>query len=108
MKNKAPQTQEEETGIVQETECDKRLNNEKKTRKKYYIKIASCPEEIKAKEYIRRLERKGRNNISILEKSNKYRLYLDSFDSKEEATDFLNQFRDTTSFKDAWLLAHKS
>ncbi len=77
-------------------------------RKRYYLIIGSFPDNESAQKYILKLNKRGLSSIKILEKSDRFRLYIDVFDNKPDAESFLNNFRDTTSFKDAWLIAHIS
>lgn len=76
--------------------------------KRYYIIIASFPDNDKAINYIKKLENKGYNNVSVLEKGGKFRLYIDCFEDKTKAVDYLEDFRETSNMNDAWLLAHIS
>lgn len=72
--------------------------------KAYYIIIASCPTMEKARQDIQRFSRLGYENINILEKDGRYRLYINVFTQKPSAEDYLNDLRQVATFHDAWLL----
>lgn len=72
--------------------------------KLYYIIVASCASPDEADRVIRRLGRQGYNEIGLLERDGRYRLYINYFALKTEAETFLNQLRQNSPFADAWLL----
>ena len=66
--------------------------------------VASCTSQKEAERAIRRLSRKGLTDLEVYEKNGRYRVFIRQFDAKKEAVEYLEQFRSTTQFKDAWLL----
>lgn len=72
--------------------------------KAYYIIIASCPTMKEAEKDLQRFSRLGYENIEILEKDGRCRLYINVFAQKTSAEDYLNKLRQIATFHDAWLL----
>ena len=77
--------------------------------KRYYIIISSLPSADLIDNEIIRLRSKGIEEASCLEKDKKFRMYIDCFETKPEAEQYLESFRKKhKDFADAWLLAHRS
>ncbi len=77
--------------------------------KRYYIIVSSLPSADLVGGEVRRLKAKGIESASCLEKDNKFRMYVECFETKTEAEQYLDSFRKShKGFSDAWLLAHKS
>ncbi len=76
--------------------------------KLYYIIVASCSSEANARAALRQLSDGGRNEIGILSKDGKYRLYINLFSLKTDAEQYLNDLRRNERFRDAWLLPVKA
>lgn len=74
------------------------------SQKEYLLVVASCTSQKEAERAIRRLLRKGLTDLEVYEKNGRYRVFIRQFDVKKEAVEYLEQFRSTTQFKDAWLL----
>lgn len=72
--------------------------------KAYYIIIASCPTMQDAEQDLQRFSRLGYENIDILEKDGRYRLYINVFAQKTSAEEYLDELRRVATFHDAWLL----
>jgi len=85
------------------------INQVKKELKPYYyIIVASCSNQTDAKKAVTEFNSKGFENIDILHTDNRYRIYTNRFEDKEEAEKFLNQFRiGNPKYAKAWLLRHK-
>ncbi len=92
------QKQEAETTIVNSSPI-----------KRYYIIVSSLPSANLVGNEVIRLKSKGIENASCLEKDDKFRMYIDCFETKSEAEQYLESFRKShKDFADAWLLAHRS
>ncbi len=77
--------------------------------KRYYIIVSSLPGADLIDNEVVRLKSKGLDNVSCLEKDKKFRMYVECFETKSEAEQYLESFRKTNKeFADAWLLAHRS
>ena len=74
----------------------------------YYIIIGSFPSEELAQRRISYFSRKGIENISIVQKDDKYRLYLSKFDDKSAANTYLDEIKQEQIFADAWLYSQKN
>lgn len=72
--------------------------------KVYYIIISSCLTQEEAEQDVRRFSRLGYENIDILDKDGRFRLYINVFAQKTSAEDYLNELRQVATFHDAWLL----
>ena len=74
----------------------------------YLIIIASFPNRSKADGMLL-LYKKEFSSASIIEKNNRSRIYIRSFQDKDEAEYFLNKFRiENPKYKDAWLFSNKA
>jgi len=76
--------------------------------KLYYIIVASCSTEANARAELQRLSNGGRNEIGILAKDGRFRLYINLFSLKPDAEQYLLDLRQNECFKDAWLLPVKA
>ncbi len=77
--------------------------------KRYYIIVSSIPSADLVGGEVSRLKAKGIDNATCLKKDNKFRMYVECFEVKTEAEQYLDSFRKShKGFSDAWLLAHKS
>ena len=97
------------TTAVIEEEVEKEIVPEVKpfSANGYLIIIASFPNKRDAEKRLSQLKKEF-NTASIIEKSDRSRIYIRSFEDKEEAEYFLNKFRkDNPKYKDAWLLSNK-
>ena len=71
--------------------------------KTFYIIIGSFPTEELANRRVNFYKRQGVENVGIVQKDDKYRLYINSFDDREVADSYLDDIRKDVSFKDAWI-----
>ena len=71
--------------------------------KTFYIIIGSFPTEELANRRVNFYKRQGIENVGIVQKDDKYRLYINSFDDREVADSYLDDIRKDVSFKDAWM-----
>ena len=74
------------------------------THKLYYIIIGSCTSLKEAEMIAKKKESLGYENIGILERDNRFRLYLKSFTDRAEGEKYLQEVRTSTPFQKAWLL----
>ena len=72
--------------------------------KLYYIIVASCPSQQDADRALNNLRKQGHNEVGILERDNRFRLYINRFGDKTEAEAYLKVLREDNSFRSAWLL----
>lgn len=72
--------------------------------KVYYIIISSCLTQEEAERDVRRFSRLGYENIDILDKDGRFRLYINVFAQKTSAENYLSELRQVATFHDAWLL----
>lgn len=72
--------------------------------KLYYIIVASCPNQQDADRALSNMQKKGYNEIGILERDDRFRLYINRFGDKTEAEAYLKVLRQDDSFRNAWLL----
>ena len=72
--------------------------------KLYYIIVASCPNQQDADRALNNMQKKGYNEIGILERDDRFRLYINRFGDKAEAEAYLKVLRQDDSFRNAWLL----
>lgn len=72
--------------------------------KLYYVIIASCTSLDEAEHAVRNRQKAGYENIGILARDGRYRLYLKSFTDRTEGEKYLETVRTTTPFQSAWLL----
>lgn len=73
--------------------------------KTYIVVVGSCQSLKDAERLVRRLQRKGYDDLEIFEREGRYRVYINQFTQKKEAIDYLYELRATSPFTDAWLLA---
>lgn len=72
--------------------------------KLYYIIVASCPNQQDANRALNNLRKQGHNEVGILERDDRFRLYINRFGDKTEAEAYLKVLREDNSFRSAWLL----
>ena len=82
----------------------KPVSNSVVSNKVYYIIIASCSSYPEAERLVKKRESEGYENVGILEKDGRCRLYLKSFTNRAEGEEYLEQVRVSTPFQKAWLL----
>lgn len=72
--------------------------------KLYYIIIGSCTSSTEAEHFVKKRNSEGYENVGILEKDGRFRLYLKTFTDRAEGEKYLEEVRTTTPFQKAWLL----
>lgn len=72
--------------------------------KLYYIIIASCTSMEEAEYFVKKRQKEGFENIGILERDGRFRLYLKSFTDRTTGESYLEEVRTSTPFQKAWLL----
>lgn len=72
--------------------------------KLFFIIIASCSNFDDAERAARKKVAEGYEDVGILEKDGRYRLYLKSFAVRAEGESYLDEVRVSTPFQSAWLL----
>lgn len=77
------------------------------TSKLYYIIIASTTDQEEAQRVLKRFAKKGYENIGIIERDGRLRLYIDNFAVKSDAEARLREVRQIDIFEKAWLLPVK-
>lgn len=70
----------------------------------YYIIVASCATEADANRALGNLRHAGYDNVGVLERDGRFRLYVNFFAQKGEAESYLTKVRGIERFHDAWLL----
>ncbi len=76
--------------------------------KRYYVIVASCPSDAHAIDFMSRIDKSELPSCGMLDKEGKYRVYLSSFDDKNEANSFLNKLMaESKQFTQAWILPLK-
>lgn len=70
----------------------------------YYIIIASCPSEADAQRALGNLHTAGYDNVGVLERDGRFRLYVNFFAIKSEAEAYISKLRQIERFHDAWML----
>lgn len=78
------------------------------TVKLYYIIIASTTDQAEAQRTLKKFAKKGYDNIGIIERDGRLRLYIDNYPVKSDAEAALNELRKNELFEKAWLLAVKA
>jgi len=74
------------------------------SQKEYIVIIASCKSEKECNRLMRRLAKKGYEDLHVYERNGKFRIYINKFAAKSDAVSYMNNLRETTQFSDAWLL----
>jgi len=106
--NTTIQTPVENIKSVEKTTQDTIVTTDKKNVPFFYIIVGSSPNQNAAKNAVTALHSKGFENSDIIHTDNKYRIYIDRFEDKEEAEKFLVQLRtDYPIYKTAWLLRNR-
>jgi len=78
------------------------------SRKQYIVIVGSCKSEKECNRLLRRLAKKGYDDLHVYESDGRFRIYIDQFTVKKEAFSYLENLRQTTPFTDAWLLGVRS
>jgi nucleoid DNA-binding protein len=74
----------------------------------YYIIIASLPSKNSAQKQLEEFQKSGFSSADILSAENKHRIYINTFENKQEAEAFLLKFRvNYPQLADAWLLSQR-
>lgn len=92
------------TDAVVETTAVQPIATPVTSNKVYYIIIASCSSYPEAERLVKKRESEGYENVGILERDGRCRLYLKSFTNRAEGEEYLEQVRVSTPFQKAWLL----
>lgn len=93
-----------ESKTVKTLPDSEQLMNTSPNGKLYYIIVASCSSAEEASRVMKRLQKKGYEDIGILERDNRFRLYINYFAIKGDAEHYLLGLRTNEIFHDAWLL----
>lgn len=72
-------------------------------KKMYHVIIASFPSEKQAEEYLSKANRMVYKQIGMVVRNDKYRIYAEKFDNREEAEASIEALRQAGTHKDAWL-----
>ena len=72
--------------------------------KLYYIIVASCPNQQDADRALNNLRKQGHSEVGVLERDDRFRLYINRFGDKTEAEAYLKVLRQDSNFSSAWLL----
>lgn len=75
--------------------------------KTFHIIIGSFPTEDKANEFLSAVDKSQYGNAGVVLRDDRYRVYANKFDNREDAESFLNTVRDTEKHKDAWMFISK-
>ena len=76
--------------------------------KRYYIIVAGDTDKVRANKLLSGFKNKGFKNASIVEGSDRFRVYVASFENKNEANSYLDSFKKkNSSFSDAWLFTKR-
>ena len=75
--------------------------------KTFYIVIGSFPSEAQASLFISGLEINKGGNAGTVVRDNKYRVYANSFDNRQEADTYLAQIRQNEKYQSAWMYISK-
>ena len=70
----------------------------------YYIIVASCATEADANRALGNLSNAGYQGVGLLERDERFRLFINCFTEREQAEAYLSQVRGIERFHDAWLL----
>ena len=77
--------------------------------KMYYVIVGSFPDENSALKRAKTLSEKGFGDVNILFKDNRYRLYIDRFVEKIDATEKIENLKCSDPvFHDSWMLSHRN
>jgi len=83
-------------------------NPAKTATSRYYIIVASLPNQLSADKALTDFQSKGFDNAAVLSSDDRHRIYTDCFEDKAEAEKFLIQFRKNHPAQaNAWLLKQK-
>ncbi len=76
--------------------------------KEYIVIVGSCKSQKEADRLLRRLSKKGYDNLQVYERNGRYRIYINKFADKADAVSCMNDLRQNTPFTDAWILGVRS
>lgn len=100
-----PTTQPEEKTVGEETIIEKKAISTRT----YYIIIGGEDSPARAKQLLNKMKESGFADARILETSDRYRIYISSFDDKSEAESFLTSFRkENPKYETAWLFSKRN
>lgn len=71
--------------------------------KMFHIVIASFPDKDQADKFLAKVDRKQFPYTDMIERGGKFRVYSKKFDNRAEAESYLENFRNNSPYKDAWL-----
>lgn len=75
--------------------------------KRYYIIVASTTSPEEAQRVLKRFAKQGYDNLGMLERDGRLRIYIDIYDVKGDAETALKSLRTNSLFEKAWLLPVK-
>lgn len=75
--------------------------------KRYHIIISSVSTQKEAQRAVNEYNKKGYNNVSILDGKTRYRLSLCNFDNQADAYKKINELKKNQTFMDAWVFSSK-
>ncbi|GHT38873.1 hypothetical protein AGMMS49593_09020 [Endomicrobiia bacterium] len=76
-----------------------------KSSRRFFIVVASLPNQKSAEYALQSFKSKGFENASIISSEGKHRIYINRFEDKGEAESFLNDFRkNNPNYSKSWLL----
>jgi hypothetical protein len=76
-------------------------------KKMYHIVVGSFPTEKQANDFLSGVDKSTYKNSDKVFRNDKYRVYVDRFDSRDEAERYLENVRSNPKYKDAWLFISK-
>ncbi|WP_029904698.1 SPOR domain-containing protein [Prevotella sp. 10(H)] len=92
-----------------ENEAPKAVEEKKKSNKSYYIIVGGEVEESQANRLLKKIREQEFEQAKIIECWDRYRIYVASFDDKNEAETFLTAFRkEHPKYEAAWLYPMKN
>jgi len=73
------------------------------SKKMFHIIVGSFPSEETASDFLSRINRNEYVNAGIVARDDRFRVYANKFDNRQEAEKYLSEIRETDKYKDAWL-----
>jgi hypothetical protein len=80
---------------------------ETNNRKMYHVVVGSFPTEKQADEFLSAVDKATYKNSDKVFRNDKYRVYVNRFDNRDEAEKYLENVRSNPKYKDAWLFISK-
>jgi cell division protein FtsN len=80
---------------------------ETNNRKMYHIVVGSFPTEKQANDFLSGVDKSTYKNSDKVFRNDKYRVYVNRFDNRDEAEKYLENVRSNPKYKDAWLFISK-